>query len=570
MNIINIGTEINLQDLIQSRMLIQANSGGGKSALARTIIEQSFGKVPFIILDKEGEYYTLKEKFGDILIIGGTFADVPINLKSASLLPKEIISNRLSVIIDLSDLKSDEKRKYVKLFLESMMNLSKEYWIAYLVFIEEAHFFAGEQDMYESGPAVKELMSAGRKRGYCGILLTQRISKLHKDAAAECNNKFIGRTVLDIDMDRSARELGFSNKLDRLKLRDLQPGHFYAFGTSIEPVYVHEVTINLPATKLPKAGSDLHIQPKKPTDKIKYVLTKLNDLPQEAAKELKTMQDLQTEVNRLKTELSKVTKFGTGLHSEKDVNQISTLKSHNLQLKQELLEKDKKIAAGQKALNGYLAIIKGIGRMIEKTEPATTTEGPLRIITKSVVPVTNAFVDHNKKFADKVYGMVNKNAAPPEKLGKCALNLLQFLATFQDRSFSKAQLGIATGYSPGSGGFNNSLSELNSKGLIKRDSGKIQLNDVDNITDWAGDFEPQQYSIHTYLNKLSKCEKEIYQVLLDNTQTLFSKEELADMTESKYSFSSGGFNNALSTLNTLELIKREGGRIRLNPELLEI
>lgn len=33
---------------------------------------------------------------------------------------------------------------------------------------------------------------------------------------------------------------------------------------------------------------------------------------------------------------------------------------------------------------------------------------------------------------------------------------------------------------------------------------------------------------------------------------------------------SGGFNNALARLNTLELIIRESGKIQLNPELLDI
>jgi DNA helicase HerA-like ATPase len=84
---------------------------------------------------------------------------------------------------------------YSKYFLETMMDLTKEYWINYLVFIEEAHKLCGEQDKQASATAVKDLMSRGRKRGYCGVLLTQRISKLHKDAAAECNNKFIGRTL---------------------------------------------------------------------------------------------------------------------------------------------------------------------------------------------------------------------------------------------------------------------------------------------------------------------------------------------------------------------------------------
>jgi hypothetical protein len=37
----------------------------------------------------------------------------------------------------------------------------------------------------ESTEAVISLMSQGRKRGYTGIIATQRLSKLHKDAAAE-------------------------------------------------------------------------------------------------------------------------------------------------------------------------------------------------------------------------------------------------------------------------------------------------------------------------------------------------------------------------------------------------
>jgi hypothetical protein len=42
-------------------------------------------------------------------------------------------------------------------------------------------------------------MSQGRKRGFAGIIATQRLSKLHKDAAAEANNVIIGRTWLDAD-----------------------------------------------------------------------------------------------------------------------------------------------------------------------------------------------------------------------------------------------------------------------------------------------------------------------------------------------------------------------------------
>jgi hypothetical protein len=37
-------------------------------------------------------------------------------------------------------------------------------------------------------------MIEGGGRGFAGIIATQRMSKLHKDAAAEANNGIIGRT----------------------------------------------------------------------------------------------------------------------------------------------------------------------------------------------------------------------------------------------------------------------------------------------------------------------------------------------------------------------------------------
>jgi hypothetical protein len=221
---INIGTEINLEDLLQSRLLIQANSGGGKSVLARVIIEETFGKVPFIVMDIEGEYYTLKEKYGDVLIIGGQHADIPISMKSVKLLPKEIISNRLSVVIDLSDLQMNERILYSKYFLETMMDLSKDYWINYLVFIEEAHKLCGEQDKQASATAVKDLMSRGRKSVVIAAFFLPSVfqSFIRMQLRSAIINSSAG-PILDIDLDRAAKELGISSATEKLKIRTCSP-----------------------------------------------------------------------------------------------------------------------------------------------------------------------------------------------------------------------------------------------------------------------------------------------------------------------------------------------------------
>ena len=78
------------------------------------------------------------------------------------------------------------------------------------------------------------------------------------------------------------------------------------------------------------------------------------------------------------------------------------------------------------------------------------------------------------------------------------------------------------------------------------------------------------FSIEAMISKLAKCEREIYEVLLRNPQSEFTKGDLALNTETQYSSRSGGFNNALCRLNTLGLIERSNGTVKLNPELLEL
>lgn len=60
--------EIDLKTLLRTRLLIQANSGGGKSWLLRLIAERAFGKVQTIIIDPEGEFATLREKYDYVLV----------------------------------------------------------------------------------------------------------------------------------------------------------------------------------------------------------------------------------------------------------------------------------------------------------------------------------------------------------------------------------------------------------------------------------------------------------------------------------------------------------------------
>src|SRR5438067_3009783 len=96
---LNQSKSIDLPTLLDTRLLVQANSGGGKSWLLRRILEQSHGKVQQIVIDLEGEFATLREKYDYVL--AGKEGDTPTDPRSADLLAKKILELQVSAIIDL-------------------------------------------------------------------------------------------------------------------------------------------------------------------------------------------------------------------------------------------------------------------------------------------------------------------------------------------------------------------------------------------------------------------------------------------------------------------------------------
>ena len=223
---------LDLNKLMKGRGLVMASAGAGKSYTLRKIIEVTYKEVKQIIFDIEGEFMTLREKYQ--YLVFGKDGDIEIKIENAEKICQTILEGDDSVIINLSDIKiRADKITFVEEFLNYLMDVPKELWQPILLFLDEAHRYCPEIGKADSKDAVIRLMDSGRKKGFCTILSTQRSAKLDKDAAAETQNRFIGRTVLDIDMKRSGDELGFINKKQFLSLRDLKDGEFYCYGPAI-------------------------------------------------------------------------------------------------------------------------------------------------------------------------------------------------------------------------------------------------------------------------------------------------------------------------------------------------
>lgn len=228
---------INLGRLLATRALIQAASGGGKSYLLRRLLEQTHGMVQQIVVDPEGELVTLAEKF-DYLVCAADSEVAPIQPESGAQIADLIFRSGRSAILSLGEFDIEEMQIFVADFIKALMRQPKENWRHCMVAFDEAAILAPQMDKAVSKKPMVDLAARGRKRGFCPIMATQRGSGLLKGVAANLDNKLIGLTTLDIDVERAAEQLGMKAVNARALLKRLQPGQFIAYG----PALTYEMT----------------------------------------------------------------------------------------------------------------------------------------------------------------------------------------------------------------------------------------------------------------------------------------------------------------------------------------
>ncbi|MGY3581417.1 DNA helicase HerA-like ATPase [Bradyrhizobium sp. USDA 4341] len=248
---------LDVNELIATRLLVQGNSGSGKSYLLRRLLEQSAANVQQIIIDPEGDFASLDE-YGHVVI--------DANRSEAELvaIAERVRQQRVSCDLNLESLDIDQQMRAAATFLNALFEAPRQFWFPSLVVVDEAQLFApaaaGDVDdaaRRVSLGAMTNLMCRGRKRGLSGILATQRLAKLAKNVAAEASNFLMGRTFLDIDMARAADLLGIERSKAEM-FRDLERGQFIALGPALSR---RPLTVAIGPVKTQARGSTPSITP---------------------------------------------------------------------------------------------------------------------------------------------------------------------------------------------------------------------------------------------------------------------------------------------------------------------
>lgn len=225
---------MDLEELLATRLLVQGNSGSGKSHLLRRLLEQSAPWVQQAIIDPEGDFVTLAERFGHLVIEAEDHTERGLQVAG-----ERARLHRVSTVLNLEGLDAENQMRRAAAFLGGLFDVERDHWYPMLVVVDEAQLFApavagdvSDEARKLSLGAMTNLMCRGRKRGLAGIIATQRLAKLAKNVAAEVSNFLMGRTFLDIDMARAADLLGMERRQAEA-FRDLERGQFMALGPAL-------------------------------------------------------------------------------------------------------------------------------------------------------------------------------------------------------------------------------------------------------------------------------------------------------------------------------------------------
>jgi len=225
------------QTLVGRSIAVLGITGSGKTNTAAVLIEELLSSgLPLTIVDIEGEYWGLKERF-EVLVAGRSeHAELEVGPSNAGKLAEISVKRGISVILDLSDFTQDEAYVFLVQYFSSLWATCSLVKQPYQVVLEEAHEFIPQG----AGTPLKQILTRialrGRKRGLGIILISQRSAKVEKDVLTQTSLLFLHKVIHPIDLKVYKDLIPLPSTEVEEMVRKLQPGEAIV-------MYNHQVNI---------------------------------------------------------------------------------------------------------------------------------------------------------------------------------------------------------------------------------------------------------------------------------------------------------------------------------------
>lgn len=203
MNALNLGPglALPLADVVGQCVAILGIRGSGKSNTAGVIFEELLAAhYPMSIVDIDGEYFGLKEKY-EVLVVGsGENVDVELDMAAAGEVADLSLHEGVPVILDVSDMLADERERFLLEYLTRIWALAGKLRKPYMIGIEECHEFIPQGVRTDLKEVIARIALRGRKRGLGAVVISQRSAKVEKDVLTQAGMLFLHRVVHEADM----------------------------------------------------------------------------------------------------------------------------------------------------------------------------------------------------------------------------------------------------------------------------------------------------------------------------------------------------------------------------------
>jgi len=544
-------------EILKQHMAFLGKTGAGKSSAMRHVVEYLLNQGKRVcIIDPKGDWWGLKssadgKSAGYPVIAFGDFKepkaqDVPINAQSGKHVAELITSGNRPCIIGFRGWITSHMVKFWIDFASTLFNANSGE--LYLVG-DEFHNFAPKGKIMdpEAGKCLhwsNRLMSEGRGYGLVCLIASQRPQKVHNDTLTCCETLVAMRVIHAAD--RGAVKEWIDGCGDMAQGREVLDN---LAGMARGEAYVWS----------PEIG----FGPKRVTFPMFGTFDSF--APPQLQKKIVTAGWADVNLDEVKEKMAAVIE-------ETKANDPAELK--------------KKIREMEKELAVKLPAVKQVTQEIVEVSVLTNEDRALILTIKEAHEHVVKWGQKLLPIMDKVLSSWSRHPAqlprqfqnPPAKmrtltptaqsngdLGRCERAILTALAQYP-KGRTAIQVALLSEYSASSGGFNNSLGKLRSAGYITRGQPiQITTEGAAALGEWDPLPEGREL-VERWIKRSGRCEATIISKLLEVYPNGMNPDELGEATG--YAPTSGGFNNSLGRLRTLEVITR-GRPITLNPDLFQ-
>ena len=405
--------ELQTQTLVGRSVAVLGITGSGKTNTAAVLIEELLSNgLPLTIVDIEGEYWGLKEKF-EILVAGRSeHAELAIGSENAAKLADISVRRGISVILDLSDFTQNEAYEFLVEYFEGLWDASSFTKQPYQIVLEEAHEFVPQS----TGTPLKQMLTRialrGRKRGLGIILMSQRSAKVEKDVLTQTSLLFLHKVVhpTDLKVYKDLIPLPASQVEDMV--RRLSPG---------EAIVVYNHQVNVVQIRL---RTTFHVGSTPTLNRTTQ--PKLRKLDASMLKELRALTTASDKTTRIDNEQAKLAQ------KVKELEEIVTLKDTEIQRLQDQVDLLGKLSVSIDGLSNIprfqdadiLKVTQAIvGQVVTHSHPANTVD----IDDKKPLALENANVS-NQSLTTTEQRKLDSLFRRIQKLSKLERSILRLLA----------------------------------------------------------------------------------------------------------------------------------------------